>query len=103
MKLSDFLSRQTHDNSNPHDIIPISFCIDNILHKKYYNLGWMDNYLVQTQSQTKFSRITLSEVHGVKKILNTNSLLEKQKIAPQLKKDSAIKPRLGKGRAGIKC
>ena len=25
MLLSDFLLRQTHDNSNPHDIIPISF------------------------------------------------------------------------------
>ena len=25
MILSDFLSRHTHDDSNPHDIIPISF------------------------------------------------------------------------------
>ena len=25
MVLSDFLSRQKHDNSNPHEIIPISF------------------------------------------------------------------------------
>ena len=25
MILSDFLSTQTHDNSDPHDIIPISF------------------------------------------------------------------------------
>ena len=29
----DFLSRQKHDNSNPHDIIPISFNMHNILHK----------------------------------------------------------------------
>ena len=49
MILSDFLSRQKHDNSNPHDIIPISFDMHNVLHKRYYNLGWMDNYLVQTQ------------------------------------------------------
>ena len=100
MILSDVLSRQKHDDSNPHDIIPISFNMHNILHERYYNLGWMDNYLVQTQSQTISSRITLPEVHGVKN-LNTNSLLEKQKIAPQLKKGSEIKPRLGQGRVGI--
>ena len=44
MIISDFLSRQKHDNSNPHDIIPISFNMHNILHKRYYNLGWTDNY-----------------------------------------------------------
>ena len=27
--LSDFLSRQEHDNSNPHEIIPISFTMQN--------------------------------------------------------------------------
>ena len=47
MILSDFLSRQKHDDSNPHDIIPISFNMHSILHKRYYNLGWTDNYLVQ--------------------------------------------------------
>ena len=35
--------------------------------------------------------------------LHTNSLPEKQKIAPQVKKGSEIKPRLGQGKAGIKC
>ena len=39
MILSDFLSRQRHDDSNPHEIIPISFNIHNILHEKYYNIG----------------------------------------------------------------
>ena len=71
MVLSDFLSRQKHDDSNPHDIIPISFNMHNILHERYYNLGLMDKYLVQTQSQTKSSRIILPEVHWVKKILHT--------------------------------
>ena len=103
MILSNFLSRQKHDDNNPHDIIPISFNMHNILHKRYYNLGLMDNYLVQTQSQTKSSRIILSEVHGVEVILNTNLLLEKWKTTPQLKKGSEIKPRLGQGRVGIKC
>ena len=31
MILSDFLSRQVHDDSNPHEIIPISFNMQNIL------------------------------------------------------------------------
>ena len=30
MILSDFLSREKHDNSNPHEIIPISFNMQNI-------------------------------------------------------------------------
>ena len=62
----------------------------------------MDNYLVQTQLQTKSSGIKLPEIHGVKKYLNPNSLLEKWKIAPQLKKGTEIKVRLGHDRAGIK-
>ena len=43
----DFLSRQKHDDSNPHDIIPISFNMYNILYERYYNLGLTDKYLVQ--------------------------------------------------------
>ena len=35
MILSDFLSRQRHDDSNQHVIIPISFNMHNILHKRY--------------------------------------------------------------------
>ena len=52
---------------------------------------------------TKSSGILLSEVHGVKKILNTNLLPEKQKTAPQVKMGSEIKPRLEQGRVGMKC
>ena len=62
MTLSDFLSRQKLDNSNPHKIIPISFNIYSILQEKYYNIGNSERYLVQTQSQTKSSRIKLPEV-----------------------------------------
>ena len=91
MILSDFLSRQKHYGSNPHDIIPISFNMHNILHERYYDLGLTDTYLVQTQSHMKTSGIKLHKVHGVKKILNTNSLPEKQKITPQLKKGTEIK------------
>ena len=86
MILSDFLSTQKHDDSNPHVIIPVSFNMHKILHKRYYNLGLMEKYLVQTQSQTKFSGIIKPEVHGVKKILKTNLLPEKWTTVPQLKK-----------------
>ena len=33
MVLSDFLSRQNHDDSNAHEIIPISFNVYQVLHK----------------------------------------------------------------------
>ena len=77
MVLSDFLSRQKSDNSNPHEIIPICFSIRNVLHESYYRLGSLkkltdsrtDNYMVQTRAQVKSSGIKLLEVHGAKKIL----------------------------------
>ena len=43
MILSDFLSRQNHNNSNPHEIISISFKMHNVLHEKYYNIGKSEN------------------------------------------------------------
>ena len=38
MILSDFLSRQIEDDSNPHKIIPISFNIWEILQENYHNI-----------------------------------------------------------------
>ena len=61
MVLSDFLSTQNNDKSNPHEIIPISFNIHQVLHENYYD---MEKYLVQTRSQAKSSGIKLLEVHG---------------------------------------
>ena len=66
MILSDFLSRQKHNDSNPHEIIPIAFNMQSILHDKYYNIGNLEKYLVQTQSQAKLSGIKLPEGHGCK-------------------------------------
>ena len=66
MILSDFLSRQKCNDSNPHEIIPISLNMHNILHKRYYNLQKSERYVVQVWSQTKSSRIKLPEVHGVR-------------------------------------
>ena len=39
MILSDYLSRQKHDDSNPNEIIPISFHMQNVLQIRYYNKG----------------------------------------------------------------
>ena len=79
---SDFLLRQNHDNSNPHEIILISFNMCNILHEKYYNIGESERYFVQMQSQTRSSGIKLWEVHGVSKSLDPNIQPEKQNIRP---------------------
>ena len=50
MILSDVLSRQKHDDCNPHAVIPISFNMQDILHSRYYNIGEIKDgkYLVQT-------------------------------------------------------
>ena len=48
MILSNFLSRQKHDDSNPHEIILISFNMYSILKEKYHNIGNSERYLVQT-------------------------------------------------------
>ena len=36
--LSDFLSKQNNDNSNPPEIIPISFNMHQVLHANYYDI-----------------------------------------------------------------
>ena len=75
----------------------------NVLHENYYNIGRMDRCLMQIWSQTKSMGIKLPEVHSVKKTLDTNTLPEKQRITPQIKRNVEIKWRLGQGRAGVKC
>ena len=60
MILSDFLSRQRVDDSNPYEIIPISFNMRNILQDQYYNIKSVrsdDKYMVQTRSQSKATRV----------------------------------------------
>ena len=87
MVLSDFLSRQKTDDSNPHEIIPISFSLRRVLHENYYRLNDLtetpetetDKYLVQTRSQAKSSGIIVPEVHGVDKGLIPHIKPEHQK------------------------
>ena len=82
MILSDFLSSQKHDNSNPHETIPIFFNMHLVLHEKEYDIENTGKYLVQTRSQTKSSGIKLPEVHGVRKNLDPNILPENQHANP---------------------
>ena len=99
MVLSDFLSRQNQDDSNPHEIISISFNMYHVLHKKYYDIGNIGNYLVQTWSQTKSSGIKLPDFHGMRKNLDASILPEKQHANPI--EGSIEKPCIGQGRAGL--
>ena len=69
MVLSDFLSRQSNNDSNPNEIIPISFNMHKILQENYYKI---DSYLVQTRPQAKSSGIKFPEVHVIGKNLDPN-------------------------------
>ena len=97
MVLSDFLSRQNNNDSNPHDVIPISFNMPKVLQENYYNI---DSYIVQTRSQARSSGIKHPEVHSMRKNLDPNIKLEKQHANPI--KGSVVKPHIGQGRAALK-
>ena len=93
MILHYFLSKQKNDNSNSHEIIPISFNMCHILDDNYYS----EKYLVQTRSQAKSSDIKLLEVHGMGKNLDPNLKPEKQHAIP--KQGSMERQHMGQGRA----
>ena len=97
MILSNFISRQMHDNSDPHEIIPISFNMYNTLYETYYRIHMKDQYLVQTHSQTKVARIILPEVHRVQKVIT----IEGPKPQIPIKQVDKNRTKLGRGRAGI--
>ena len=105
MILSDFLSRQGNDDSDPGKIIPISFNAYNILEENR-NLSNLDmckkkeKFLVQMQSQAKTSDTTLPEVYGIRKKLDPKMRPEKQHALP--KKETTDKPCIGQGRAGLR-
>ena len=102
MILSNFLSRQKADDSNPCEIIPISFNLRTVLQDKYYNLkGENERYMVQTRSQTRASGVQLPEVHGSKKGLDPHKIPEKQS-QPIVSLNIERKPRFGQGRAEVK-
>ena len=104
MVLSDFLLRQSNDDSNPNEIIPISFNTYKILEDNRENFGKCNNhfssekYLIQTYSQAKMSGAKLPEVHGVQKELDPNLRPEKQHAISKQGKFERLW--MGQGRAG---
>ena len=117
MILSDFLSRQGTDKSNPHKIIPILFEMKAILSDKCYNVKEEENkYLVHTYTQTKSSGIKIPEVHGTKKGVDPNLRQEwivrkSQKLAEKSRieqdewnspiQDNQVRNQLGSGQRRI--
>ena len=103
MILSDFLSRQGNGDSDPGEIIPISFNAYNILEANR-NLGMCEKnegkFLIQKCLQAKMSGTTLPEVHGIRKKLDPNVMPEKQHALP--KKGITERLHIGQGRAGLK-
>ena len=126
MVLSDFLSRQKNDNSNPCEIIPISFTLKSLAHEHLYQFNSTtgiretetNKYLIQTRSWAKSSGIKVLEIHGVNKGINPHVRPERQRPLPTLPTQSIPptnptqsvdkgppthpipKPRIGQGRAG---
>ena len=106
MIISDFLSRQGNEDSDPSEIIPVSFNVYNILeeNRKLGSLGMHEKdegkFLVQMCSQAKTSSTTLLEVHGIRKKLDPNIRPEKQHALP--KKEVAERSCIGQGRAGLR-
>ena len=102
MVLSDFLSRQSNDDSNPNEIIPISFNTYEILEDNRENFDKCnfnsEKYLIQTCSQAKMSGAKLVEVHGVQKELDPNLRPEKQHAIS--KQGKFERPWMGQGRTG---
>ena len=128
MVLSDFLSRQKTNDSNPHEIIPISFTLKSLSHEYFYQFNnttgisetETNKYLIQTRSQAKSSGIKVPEIHGINKALNPHVKPERQRLLPSLPTCSTPptnltqpvdkglltnpipKPRIGQGRAGLR-
>ena len=69
-----------------------------ILHKKNYNIGKSEKYLVPMWSQTKYSGIKLPEHLGVSMNLDPKIQLEKQRFRPF--KGNEILTREAKDRSG---
>ena len=128
MVLSDFLSRQKNDDSDPHEIIPISFTLKSLSCEHFYQFNnttrssetEMNKYLIQTRSQAKSSGIKVPEIHGVNKEINPHVKPERQRPLPippthnipptnlaqpidkGLPTQSIPKCRIGQGRAGLR-
>ena len=114
------------DNSNPHEIIPISFTLKSLAGDQFYRVNnetsqpETTKYLIQTRSQAKSSGIKLPEIHGTNKGLNPHITPGRQRPLSTLPMHSIPptslvqpvdkgqpthpipKPRIGQGRARLR-
>ena len=91
MILSEFLSRQIEDDSSPHEIIPISFNIREILQENYHNII-KDTYMLQTRSQEKAQTNALA-IHSTKPVMQkANPKIVRIPIKAKREKDSKTLP-----------
>ena len=89
MILSNFLSRQIEDDSNPLKIIPISYNIKEILKENYYNMI-KNTYMVQTRSQAK-ARANAPTVQSTKPATQT-AIPKIDRIPIKTEKEKNSKP-----------
>ena len=102
------------DDSNPHELIPISFSLKSQVSNHFYHIDneviipRNDKYLVQTRSQVRSSGIRLPEIHGANKGLDPHVQPGKQKTFPIQTINKGMpthpipKPRIGQGRARLR-
>ena len=117
MVLSNFLSRQKTDDSNPHELIPISFMLRSQVDNHFYQIDNKTNqprnarYLVQIRSQVKSSGTKLPEIHDADKDLDPHVQPSKQRSFPSLPVQTVdkglpthhiLKPRIGQGRGRLR-
>ena len=117
MVLSDFLSRQKMDDSNPHELIPILVTLRSQVNIHFYQINSRtdqpktNTYLAQTRSQAKSSSIKIPDIHGANKGLDPHVKPGKQRPLPSLPTHNVDKgppthpfpkPRIGQGRAGLR-
>ena len=100
--LSDFLPWQKNDDSDPSEIIPISFNAYRILeeNRKIDVSRNEQKFLIKTHSQAKTSGTKLPQVHSARKELNPNLRPEKQHA--RSKKGMTERLHIGQGRAALR-
>ena len=111
-----YLGQKT-DESNPHELIPISFTLKSQVDNHFYQINsrtdqpQTNKYLVQTRSQAKSSSIKIPEIHGANKSLDPHVKPGKQRPLPSLPTHNVDKgppthpipkPRISQGRARLR-
>ena len=91
MILSDFLSRQIEDDSNPQEIFPISFNIWDILQERYHHMV-MDTYKVQTRAQVKAQASAPTAVNAPPVAQKATSKVVKLPIETEKEKEVKMLP-----------